>query len=175
MKTQPIIKAVVALAVFAVLQAPLHATDSTKSAPRVDVVFDHPDDYTDWRLSWGPPDWYRDSVFSAVRTYLVKLTDGLLPDGYNLKITFTDIDLGNRGSHHVPSSSGAPAFEFTYSVTDPSGAIVRKGTENLRFYWDFGNYRYSIETTDLSTDLIRFERPMLKEWAETRLAGLKKA
>jgi hypothetical protein len=152
----------------------LHAADAPKPAPRVEVIFDSPENYTDWKLSWEGPEWYRDAIFSAVRSFLVKVTDPMLPDGYNLKITFTDMGLGNRSSRHVPSSSGAPAFEFTYSVTDPSGTVVRKGTENFMFYWDLGNDRFTIDTTDLTTEIIRYEKPMLMDWACTRLADLKK-
>jgi hypothetical protein len=149
-----------------------HSAEAPKSASRTEVVFDGPDNYTDWKLSDGA-DWYRESVFTAVRSFLAKQTDQLLPEGYGLKITFTDIDLGNRASRRIPSGSGAPAFEFTYVVTDSSGKVVRQGAENLRHYTDFGNYRFSVETTDLTTDIIQREKPMLKSWAFTKLADLK--
>jgi Protein of unknown function (DUF3016) len=146
--------------------------DIQKPAPRTEVIFDDPDNYTDWKLSDGA-DWYRESVFTAVRSYLSRQTDQMLPDGYSLKITITDIDLGHRASRRIPSGSGAPAFEFTYVVTDPSGKVVKHGSENLRHYTDFGNYRSSIETTDLTTEIIQQEKPMLKCWAATELADLK--
>jgi hypothetical protein len=148
------------------------SADIPKPAPRTEVIFSNPDNYTDWKLSDGA-EWYRESVFTAVRSFLTKQTDQMLPDGYNLKITITDIDLGHRASRSVPSSSGAPAFEFTYQVTDPSGKVVRHGTEDLRHFTDFGDYRSSIETTDLTTEIIQREKPMLKYWAFTKLAGLK--
>jgi len=125
-----------------------------------------------WELSDGA-DWYRDDVFTAIRSFLTKQTDQLLPEGYHLKITFTDIDLGHRASRRVPSASGAPAFEFNYQVTDSSGKVIKQGTEDLRHYTDFGNYRASIETTDLRTEIIQSEKPILKSWAFTRLANLK--
>lgn len=148
--------------------------DAPVAASRTEVVFDNPDNFTDWNLSDGAP-WYRESVFTAVRSFLSKQTDQMLPEGYRLKVTFTDMDLGHRSSARIPSVSGAPAFEFTYSVTDPSGAVVKHGTENLRFYTDFGNYRGSIETTDLATEIIQPEKPLLKSWAFTTLAGLKQS
>ena len=153
----------------------LHAAGTPKPAPRIEVNFDKPENYTDWKLSWEGPDWYIDEIFTAVRSYLVKVAEPRLPDGYSLKIVFTDIDLGNRSSRHVPSDSGAPAFDFTYSVTDPSGAVVKKGTEDLRFYWDLANERFTTDTTDLTTEIIEHEKPLLKNWADTRLADLKKA
>jgi Protein of unknown function (DUF3016) len=173
MKAHPTTHALFALAAILGLLAPLRASDTQKPAPRTEVVFDNPDSFTDWKLSTDP--WYRDSVFSAVRSYLAKVANPMLPDGYSLRITITDIDLGHRASLHIPSNSGAPAFDFTYSVTDPSGKVVRTGTEDLRHYWDFGNYRYSVETTDILTQVIQHEKPMLKDWACTKLAGLAKA
>jgi hypothetical protein len=146
--------------------------DIQKPASRTEVIFSDPDNYTDWKLSDGA-EWYRESVFTALRSYISKQADQMLPEGYNLKITMTDMDLGHRASRSVPSSSGAPAFEFTYLVTDPSGKVVRQGTEDLRHYTDFGDYRSSIETTDLTTEIIQGEKPMLKSWAVTKLAGLK--
>lgn len=146
--------------------------ESRTSTPRTEVIFGDADSYTDYRLS-DSGDWYRDAVFTAVRSYLVRQTDQLLPDGYNLRITIKNIDLGHRASRRIPSSSGAPAFEFTYLVTDTSGQMVRQGTENLRNYTDFGNYRFSVETTDLATEIIQEEKPMLKCWAVTRLGDLK--
>jgi hypothetical protein len=148
------------------------ALDSPASPARTQVVFDAPDNYSDWELSDGDA-WYRDSVFSALRSYIAAQADHVLPEGYALKVTFTDIDFGHRSSRRVPATPGTPSFAFTYAVTNASGTVVRQGTENLRFYTDFGNYRASIETTDLSTEIIQREKPMLKSWVYTKLADLK--
>jgi DUF3016 family protein len=173
MKALPSTRGTVAYALLiCCLSASALSADSPKPTPRTEIVFDGADNYTDWRLSDGD-EWYRDAVFTAVRSFLIKQTDQMLPDGYNLKITFTDIDLGYRASRRVPSGSGAPAFEFGYQVTDSSGKVVKQGTENLRYYTDYGNYRLSVETTDLTTEIIQAEKPMLKNWAITRLADLK--
>jgi hypothetical protein len=146
--------------------------ETSKTAPRTEVNFVDADNYTDWRLS-NSADWYRDSVFTAIRAFLVKQTEPLLPDGYALKVTFTDIDLGHTGSRRVPANQGAPAFDFTYMVTDPSGRVIRQGSETLKFYTDFGNYRFSVDTTDLTTEIIQPEKAMLKSWAVTRLSDLR--
>jgi hypothetical protein len=134
-------------------------------------VFEGPDNYSDWRLSDGAP-WYRQSVFDAVRTYVAQQAGTMLPDGYALKLTFTDIDFGNRAFRRSSGGFTAPEFEFTYVVTDASGAVVRHGIEDLKRSTDMGNDRFSVSTTDLSTEIIQGEKPMLKYWADTALAGL---
>jgi hypothetical protein len=175
MKTLPSIRGTVAFGLLiCCISVPALKAEPSTTKPRTEVIFVGADNYTDWKLS-DSADWYRDSVFTALRDYLVKQTDQLLPDGYHLKITFTDIDLGHRSSRRVTSASGAPAFEFGYLVTDSSGQVVRQGNENLRFYTDYGNYRFSVETTDLTTEIIQAEKPMLKCWAVTKLADLKHA
>jgi hypothetical protein len=175
MKTFPALRGTWACALLLGCVATRAAAIEAPASPvKADVVFAAPDTYTDWELSDGA-DWYRGSVFSALRTYIAAQADRVLPEGYILKVTFTDIDFGHRSSRRIPSSSGAPAFEFTYVVTNAAGTVVRQGTENLRFYVDFGNYRKSVETTDLSTDIIQREKPMLKSWADAKLAGLKQS
>jgi hypothetical protein len=145
--------------------------ESALPTPHTEVTFIGADSYSDSKLSESA-NWYRDSVFKAVRSFLVKQTDQLLPEGYHLKIIFTDIDLGHRNSRRE-LAFGAPAFEFSYLVTDSSGRVVRQGYENLKEYTDFGNYRFSVETTDLTTEIIQPQKAMLKSWAVTKLADLK--
>lgn len=143
----------------------------SKPASAVEVTFADPDNYTDWKLSDGAA-WYRDSVFTAVRSFVAAQAEPLLPAGYTLKLEFTDMDLGHRSSRQL-AAPGSPALEFKYQVMDASGAVVRHGAENLRFYTDFGNYRGSLPTTDLATEIIQPEKPMLKSWATRTLADLK--
>ena len=148
--------------------------DTSGPAPRIEVIFDRPEEYIDSNLRSGP-DWYREMYFSRVRGFLVKLAGAMLPEGYDLKITFTDIDLGYRdrgtlsgfeGFPYSYYSSSTPAMEFTYSITDATGAVVRHGTVRLRNNWVFA------PLTTETTDVLRFEKAMLKEWASTGLANL---
>jgi hypothetical protein len=175
MKTFPVLRGTWACALLlGCVATRAAAIEATASPVKADVVFAAPDTYTDWELSDGA-DWYRGSVFAALRTYIGEQANRVLPEGYTLKVTFTDIDFGHRSSRRIQSASGAPAFEFTYAVTNAAGAVVRQGSEDLRFYVDFGNYRRSVETTDLSTDIIQHEKPMLKSWVDAKLSGLKQA
>jgi opacity protein-like surface antigen len=147
------------------------AADLSKPASPVEVTFSNPDNYTDWKLSDGG-NWYRQSVFPAIRSFLTQQAEPMLPSGDHLEITFTDMDLGHPAPHGVISID-SPSFQFSYRITNASGAEVRHGTENLRAYTDLQNYRYTVSTTDVSTEIIQREKPMLKAWALTALADLK--
>jgi hypothetical protein len=172
MKTFPSTRGTAALALLlGCLATSALGAELSKPVSPVEVTFHDPDNYTDWKLSDGA-DWYRESVFTAVRGFLAAQAEPLLPGGYSLGINFTDMDLGHRASRRE-TAAGAPAFEFTYRVTDTSGAVVRHGTESLRYYTDFGGYRLSVGNTDLTTEIIQQEKPMLKDWAVTTLADLK--
>jgi len=147
------------------------AADLSKPVSAVEVTFSNPDSYTDWKLSDGA-NWYRQSVFPAIRSFLTRQAEPMLPAGDHLEITFTDMDLGHPAPHGVISVD-SPSFQFSYRVANASGAVVRHDTENLRAYTDLQNYRYSVSTTDLSTEIIQREKPMLKAWVLTALADLK--
>jgi hypothetical protein len=153
--------------------ADIMRSGATRPAPRVEILFDKPEGYTDRMLSYGP-DWFHEAVFSTLQNFLVKLGDQLLPAGYSLKITFTDIDIGGRDSAKVPASSGLPAFEFTYEVKDGAGTVVKQGAEKLRNYTDFENQLLSIPTADTAGMKLRFEKAMLKSWLTRTVEDLKK-
>jgi hypothetical protein len=153
----------------------LNAADNP--APRTEVVFDHPENFTDAKDSYAPTDKGRDSILANIRDFLVHRTDTLLPEGYKLRITFTDIDLAGefepwRGAQYdnvrIVKAIYPPAFKFTYVVTDPSGKAVRQGSENIRDL----NFQVRV-TMDLS-DPLRYEKDILDDWARSRLNGLKK-
>jgi len=174
MKAFPSIRGTAALALLlCCLATSALSAEISKPVSPFEVTFKDPDNYTDWKLS-DSADWYRESVFTAVHSFLAKQAKSMLPVGYSLEITFTDMDFGHRASRRV-ATPGVPAFDFTYQVADPSGTVVRHGTEHLRFYTDFGNYRFSVETTDLTTEIIQGAKPMLKAWAVTALADLKQS
>jgi hypothetical protein len=171
MKTFPSTRGTAALALLlGCLATSALAAELSKPASAVEITFTDPESYTDWKLSDGA-DWYRESVFTAMRSFVAAQAEPMLPAGYTLKLAFTDMDLGHRASRQL-AAPGAPALEFSYRVMDASGTVVRHGTESLKFYTDWGNYRGSIATTDLSTEIIQTEKPMLKSWATTALADL---
>jgi hypothetical protein len=150
----------------------LHAAPNPAS--RVEVVFDHPERFTDVKDADIPTVEGRDAILGRIRAFLVRRAGPLVPEGDRLTITFTDIDLaGEFDPRHsgpfnvrVLKENYPPAFEFTYSVTDATGKVVRKGAENIR---DPG---YLTRASVDSIDSLRYEEDILEEWARARLRDL---
>lgn len=155
----------------------LHAADTAKAAPRTDVIFDHPENFTDVKDADFPTDKGRDAILATIRGYLVQRTASLVPDGDSLTITFTDIHLaGSFEPWHGPQWSDVriikpiypPAFKFSYSVTDSSGRVVKQGNENIRDL-DFQN-RITVDPSDP----LHYEKDILGDWARSALRDLRK-
>jgi len=146
-------------------------------APRTEVIFDHPEKFTDIKDSYTPTDKGQNSVLATIREFLVSRTASLIPEGYKLRITFTDIDLAGdfepwRGPRldevRIVRPIYPPAFKFSYVVTDPSGRVVRQGSENIR------DLAFQTRVTVDPSDPLRYEKDILDEWARTKLQGLRK-
>jgi hypothetical protein len=172
MKTLRLFSAVLGL----IAACALRAADTSNPASRVDVVFDHPEKFTDVKDSDPPTDRGRDAILGNIRNYLVRQASPMIPGADRLSITFTDIDLaGEFEPWRGPQWNGVrivkdiypPAFTFTYAVTDPSGRVVKGGTENIR---DGG---FQFRSVVDSNDSLRYEKAVLNDWARSTLRDLK--
>jgi DUF3016 family protein len=152
------------------------AADIASLPPRVEVVFDHPENFTDVKDSYLPSDKGRDAILSRIRSFLVSRAEPLLPAGDGLKITFTDIDLaGDFEPWHgarwddvrIVKEIYPPAFKFSYVVTEPSGRVVKQGTEDIR------DLNFQTRLVLDTSDSLRYEKDILGEWARSTLRGLR--
>jgi hypothetical protein len=169
----------IAIAVLAGCALP--ADNVTKAAPRTNVIFDHPEKFTDVKDAYIPSDEGRDAILKHFRDFLVSRCDPLLPQGYNLTITFTDIKLaGEYEPWHgaqwidvrVIKAIYPPAFTFTYSVTDPAGKPVKQGSESII---DMAFQMRLLSPYATSYDPLAYEKDILNDWARATLRGLAKA
>jgi hypothetical protein len=172
MKTLRLFSAVLGL----VSVCALRAAAAPNPASRVDVVFDHPENFTDVKDGVPETDRGRDAILGTLREYLVSYVSPQLPEGDRLSITFTDIDLAGdyepwRGAEwsnvRIVKDIYPPAFKFTYTVTDAAGKVVKSGTENIRD----GAFQYRL-TID-NSDHLRYEKAVLSDWSHSALRGLK--
>jgi Protein of unknown function (DUF3016) len=172
MKTLRLFSAFVGSAVCALYAA--GATTPTTS--RIEVTFDHPENFTDVKDRALPTDKGRDEILYNIRAFVVDHADRILPAGDTLKITFTDIDLAGdfepqRGARwddvRIVKSIYPPAFKFTYSVMDASGRVVKEGSEHIR------DMTFDTRITFDRSDSLHYEKDMLDDWMRSNLRNLK--
>jgi hypothetical protein len=164
------------LALGIALTLTARASDVSAPAVRVNVVFDHPENFTDVKDSNVPSDSGRDAILSRIRDFLVREGTRTLPAGDDLTITFTDIDLAGdfepwRGVRwdevRVVKDIYPPAFKFSYSITDSSGKVLKQGTENIR------DLNFQTRLVLDSSDTLRYEKDILRDWIHATVRSLK--
>jgi hypothetical protein len=150
--------------------------ESAGPAPAVDIVFAHPEQFTDVKDADPPTDRGRDEILGRIRAYLIAQARPLLPAGDRLAVTFTDIDLAGdfepwRGAQwdqvRIVKSIYPPGFKFRYQVTDSAGRTLRSGTEDLR------DLAFELRLTLDTSDPLHYEKDLLSEWMRGALRGLK--
>jgi hypothetical protein len=153
----------------------LYAT-AANAASRIEVTFDHPENFTDVKDRALPTDKGRDNILSNIRSYIVEHADRILPEGDSLRMTFTDVDLAGdfepqRGAQfddvRIVKSIYPPAFKFTYSVTDASGRVVKEATENIR------DMTFDTRLSINRDDPLHYEKDMLNDWMHSNLRNIK--
>jgi hypothetical protein len=146
-------------------------------AVRAEVIFDHPDKFTDIKDQAEPTDSGEQAILEQIRSYLVAESKYYVPDGDKLTITFTDIDLAGdfepeRGPRwdqiRIVKDIYPPHFKFTWSVTDASGAVVKQGKEDIL------DMSFQMRVTLDTQDPLRYEKDILRSWMSGALRSLKK-
>jgi hypothetical protein len=158
----------------------LPAGSASTHPARTEVVFDHPENFADVKDAYIPSDKGRDAILLRLREYLVSRADLLLPEGYNLKVTFNDIHLAGdfepwRGANwdevRIIKAIYPPSFKFTYAVTDKSGKVVKSGSEDIL---DLNFQMRLLTPFDESMDNLAYEKDILNDWTRSTLRNLDK-
>lgn len=154
----------------------LSARDAAKAPARTEVIFDHPEKFTDVKDGEFGTDRGRDAILEQIRDFLVDRADRALPAGQKLTVTFTDIDLAGdfepwRGAQfadvRIVKSIYPPRMDFTYKVTDATGKVVKEGKEELR------DLAFDMRLTIDRQDPLRYEKDILKDWVRSKLPAAK--
>jgi len=154
----------------------LRAADASKPA-RAEVIFDHPENFTDVKDDYMPTDKGRDSILDRIQAEVVREAEYLVPEGCKLTMTFTDIDLAGdfepwRGPQwstvRVVKSIYPPSFKFSWSVTDSAGKVIKQGREDLR------DPDFEMMLTINRQDPLHYEKAILDDWMRGHLRDLKK-
>jgi hypothetical protein len=154
--------------------AALRAAD-TGTSPRVQVTFDHPENFTDVKDRSDPTDEGRDAILDMLRVCIVTEAGKHLPAGARLSMTFTDVDLAGdfepwRGPQYdsirIVRPAYPPAFKFSYTITDAAGRVWKSGKEGIR---DLNFEEREILDT---SDSLRIEKSVLRDWVRDILKGM---
>ena len=160
--------------------APAFAADSAKdakSAPsesRVQVVFSHPENFTDVKDSVMATDRGRDAILDEFRSFIQRRALGDLPAADSFEITFTNIDLaGEYEPWRTPPADNIrvvkdiypPRFAFSYKITNTkTGAVVRSGKENLT------DLNFMSRLVINRSDDLYIEKDILGDWLDSHLS-----
>lgn len=145
-------------------------TEVQAVSPRVQVVFEHPEQFLDVRDRNNPTQKGEKEILSTLRDYITQRAPKFLPDGAVLKITFVNIKLagvfnvGDVSGRRVILATTPPMFKFEWTVTDRTGKLVGSAREILE----------ENDFKDLSSganegDPYRYEKGVLDDWMRNRL------
>lgn len=147
------------------------------SAPWVEIVFDHPEKFTDIKDQLMPTEKGQQAILDRFREFLTSGSKRFIPNGCKLSITFTDIDLAGdfepwRGPNwdevRIVKAIYPPRFKFTWTVTDAAGKVIKQGRE------DICDLSFDMRLTANLDDPLRFEKDILRDWMSSELGDLKR-
>ena len=160
-----------------VLAAPLlHAADPANRA-KAKLVFENWEKFTDIAVSGATPKIGSDIIFRELDRHLATLAKRHLAPGETLVITMRDIDLAGAiepwrgpdfGNIRYIRDTQPPRLVFSFQVLDASGNIRQEGTAKLTNL----TFKYQA-VTNLDSDLTRYEKQLLTDWASDTLRSAK--
>lgn len=123
--------------------------------------------YTDFSVDGRRTPRARAALETEIREYVQRLAARYLPANAQLELTFNDIDLAGAYEPWRPRLDNVriirdvypPRLQISYGLRDESGALVKQGSTQLTDL-DFLRRVY----TQPSSDRLRFEKRLLREW-----------
>jgi Protein of unknown function (DUF3016) len=143
------------------------ALAAPKAAAAITVTFEHPDKFTDVRMSMYPTSEGRDYILSQIRDYLQSQARYFVPAGDHLAMTFTDIKLAGdfepwRGPDfdniRIIRAIYPPFFKFHYVLTNAAGKVLAQGDKDLT------DLNFQMRIAFPSDDPLRYEKSILSDW-----------
>jgi len=150
----------------------LFLCSTLQAAGNVEVTWQDPDSYRDIRPADEAPRRFRARLFRELERHLEQLANGL-PKGYELAITFTNVQLagrvetGPRGSARIIRDSDPARLEFSYRLADSRGKKLREGRERL---WGTTTSVPSLGTR--RGEAFAVEKALLSQWFKRTISIL---
>lgn len=143
------------------------AGDAPKPAPRAEVAFVHPENFTDVKDDMIGTEKGRDATLGLLREYLVSRSGHYVPEGQLLTVTVTDVDLagefepwhgGNSQDIRIVKDIYAPKIDLSFKLADASGKVLQEGTRQLR------DLAFLMKLSINRDDPLRHEKTLLDDW-----------
>lgn len=140
----------------------------TSSDEQVSVVFESPENFTDFTKSYTARDEGQDQLMAELRAHLVNQARSLLATGQRLEVRFLDIDLAGDfepGRIH-PSADHIrilkeiypPSVKLEFRLLGADGKVMSEGKRELK---ELG---YLVTTRLPSSDGMRYDKGLLTDW-----------
>ena len=147
-----------------------------KTPPRAEVIFSHPDKFTDAADGPRGSDIGRDSNLEQLKDYLVDRANVYIPEGQKLEVTITDVDLAGevepwRGPRfqdtRIVKDIYSPRIDLSFKLTDASGAVLKQGTRQLR------DLTFNMKIYTNRNDSRVYEKGLIDDWMRNEFRARK--
>jgi hypothetical protein len=165
------------LAVFGVAACgALRAADTP--APLVDVVYVHPENFTDVKEAYVTTDRQRDEYLKELKENIQDEAHNYIPAGQHLVLNITDVDMaGEFEQWHGPRFDEVrivrdiypPRVNLEFKLTDATGKVIKQGERKITDiqFMDKPN-------TYFPDDPLRYEKKLLDDWFYDEFGPVKK-
>ena len=165
MKTKPFLFS--AIAGLAAISTVLIAQAAVATDARVEVIFSHPEKFTDVRDAYSATEMGRKANLDQIRDYVVSEANNFITDGRKLTVTFTDIDLAGdfepwRGPEWMDirgvKDIFPPRMDLEFKLMGPDGTMIKEGKRELR------DLAFMSKLSVNQNDALRFDKALLDDW-----------
>jgi hypothetical protein len=148
------------------------------AGPRIEVNYVNPEKFTDFTDTASGSERGAEAYRALFKEYLETEAVRFVPQGMRLALAITDVDMAGdfepwRGSQfsdiRIVKDLYPPRINFTYKITDASGAVVREGEEKVRDM----NFQMS-GLTSMANDSLRYEKALMDDWLRAQFPKAKK-
>ena len=146
----------------------VRADDTKPAAPRVDVVYVNPENFTDVKDSYSDTGRFRDEYLGDLKEHIEKLANKHIPDGQHLAVRITDVDMaGDFEPQRGPSFEDVriikdiypPRINLGFKLTDANGKVLKEGERKISDI----NFLSTINPY-FPDETLRYEKKLLDDW-----------
>ena len=153
------------------------ASDSSKPAPRVEVLLSQPaDKYVDVRDGFSPTEKGQAANLEALQQDSVQRATPLIAADQKLTVTLTEVDMagdfepwGKPGMEDVRIIKDIypPRIDVEFKLTGADGTVIKEGKKQLR------DLAFMMKLSINRDDAHRFEKELLNDWLRSEFKAKK--